>query len=287
MALGGVNISLPDDDGSLMFHNPSLMSNVSDRSINFGYLSYISGVKAGNASWVQAAGERGSWGVGAQFVGYGSMRETSVEGLEMGDFSSLDMALSAGYSYTLTEYLAGGATGKMVYSKYGEYTSVALAVDLGLNMFDEEHDFSLSLVAANLGAQVKRFADHGEHLPFDLRLGFTKRLENAPFRFSVTMVDLTRWKASDYYNPEGKEKPGHIFTNHFVLGVDILTSEQFYISGGFNFRRARELKAAGSTHGAGLSFGAGLNLKRIKVAASYAKYHVSKSALMLTAQYNL
>ncbi len=287
MALGGANVSLPDDDAALLLHNPALMSNASDRAIALGAMSYMSGVKAGNAAWTQAASERGTWGMGAQFVSYGSMTETDVNGAELGTFSSLDMAISGGYSYVLSEFLSGGATGKMVYSKYGEYSSLALAVDLGLNMFDEDHDFSASLVAANLGGQVKRFADHSERLPFDLRAGFTKRLENAPFRFSVTMTDLTRWRARDYYNPDGKEGAGHILLNHFVLGVDLLLSEQFYVAGGFNCRRARELKAAGSSHGAGLSLGAGLNLKRFKVGVSYAKYHVSTSTLMLSAQYNL
>lgn len=287
MALGGNNISLPDDDASLLFHNPALMANVSDRSLGLGYLSYMSGVKAGNASWVQAVGERGTFGIGAQFVGYGSMKETMPDGTETGSFSPIDMAIGGSYSYTLTEFLAGGATGKMVYSKYGEYTSMALAVDLGLNYFNESHDFSLSLVAANLGAQVKRFGDHGEHLPFDLRLGFTKKLENAPFRFSVTTTDLTHWRSRDFYNPERKESAGRIFTNHFVIGVDILLSEQFYIAAGYNCRRAHELKAAGAGHGAGLSCGAGLTLKRFKLNLGYAKYHVSKSALMLSAQYSL
>jgi len=288
MALGGTQVALPDDDVSLQEMNPALMSNFTNRSINLGFLSYMQGCKAGNASWAMAAGERGTWGVGAQFVGYGKMREMTIEGVEMGDFSSLDLALSGGYSYMLTSRLSGGAMGKFVYSKYGHFSSVALAVDLGLNYYIEESDFSLSLVAANMGGQVKSFADKREHLPFDLRLGFTKRLANAPIRFSVSMVDLTRWRSKDYYNPtRTSEKAGRILMNHFVAGVDILPMDQFYISAGFNFRRASELKAAGSGHGAGLSFGAGLDLKRFKLGVAYAKYHVSTPAFMFNAQYSL
>ena len=287
-ALGGANVSLYDDDASLFFQNPSLLSNAADRAINLGFFTYMQGIKAGNASWTMASGERGSWGIGAQFVGYGTMKEMTVDGLEMGDFSALDMALCGGYSYTLTDHLAGGATGKFVYSKYGPYTSVALAVDLGLNYLNADNGFSASLVAANLGGQVKSFADHREHLPFDLRAGFTKQLAKAPIRFSVTMVDLTRWTSRYYYNPSREtEKAGRIFLNHFVLGVDILPLDLFYISAGYNFRRAAELKAAGSTHGAGLSFGAGLNLKRFSIGLAYAKYHVSTPSFMITAQYHL
>lgn len=287
MALGGANVSLPDDDASLFFQNPALMSNVSDKSINFSFLSYMQGCKVGNASWIKSHRERGTWGVGAQFVSYGSMREMSVEGVDLGEFSALDMAISGGYSYALTENLTGGAVGKFIYSKYGSYTSVALAVDLGFNYWNDDENFFASLVAANWGGQVKAFGDKRERLPMDLRLGFTKQLENAPIRFSVTFVDLLRWKSSDYYSTSGELSNGRIFTNHIVLGVDIMPIDVFYISAGYSFRRAFELKAAGAAHGAGLSFGAGFQLKRFNIGVAYAKYHVSMPALMVTAQYHL
>lgn len=287
-ALGGANVSLYDDDASLLFHNPALMSNAPHRSINLGFFTYMQGIKAGNAAWTMAAGERGTWGIGAQFVGYGTMKEMNVEGIEMGDFSALDMAISGGYAYTLTDHLAGGATGKFVYSKYGPYTSVALAVDLGLNYLNADKGFSASLVAANLGGQVKPFADHRENLPIDLRIGITKQLAKAPIRFSITMVDLTRWTSNSYYNPSREtEKAGRILLNHFVVGVDVIPMDLFYVSAGYNFRRAAELKAAGSTHAAGLSFGAGINVKKFSLGLAYAKYHVSCPSFMITAQYHL
>ena len=56
MALGGKNISLIEDDASLIFHNPALMSSVSDKTLNFNFLTYMQGSKAGNVSYVQANG---------------------------------------------------------------------------------------------------------------------------------------------------------------------------------------------------------------------------------------
>ena len=286
-ALGGNNLSLPDDDASLLFLNPALMSDASDRAIALSFFTFMQGSKAGTVAWTMAHGERGTWGIGAQFVGYGSMKETTVDGIEQGEFSALDMAITGGYSYVLTEHLAGGASGKFIYSHYGPYSSMALAVDLGLNFYNEDRDFSISLVGANLGGQVKAFGDSHEALPYDLRLGFTKQLANAPIRFSFSLVDLTRWKASQYYSPDGDPSGGRILTNHFVIGVDILPAKQFYLSAGYNFRRAYELKAAGGAHGAGLSFGAGLNIKKFRLGLAYAKYHLSTPSFMITAQYSL
>lgn len=286
-ALGGRNISLIEDDASLIFQNPALLACVSDNSLNLNFMTYMRGSKTGSASFSRIAGERGTWGVGVQFVGYGNMKETLETGEELGDVRALDMAISGMYSYSLSERWVGAATGKIIYSKYADYTSCGLAVDLGLNYYDEEHDFSVSAVAANLGGQVKAFGEDHERLPFNLQLGFTKSLGHAPIRFSVTMVDISRWSSKYYYHVSKKPKGGSILMNHFCVGVDIIPTKQFYVAAGFNFRRAYEMKAAGSSHAAGLSAGAGLNIKKFKLGLAYAKYHVSAPTLSVSLSYSL
>ena len=285
-ALGGRNISLIEDDISLVAQNPALLSGVSDHTMGLNFMSYMKGCKTGSAAYTQIAGERGTWGALAQFVGYGSMKETLATGEVIGDMRALDMCLSGMYSYALSDRWVGGAAGKFIYSHYGEFTSCALAVDLGLNYFYEENDFSLSAVARNLGGQVKAFGDHHERLPFDLEAGFTKGLAHAPVAVSLTMADLTRWRKDDFYNGRSM-KAGRILMNHFCLGVDLRPSPLFYIAAGYNFRRANEMKAAGSSHAAGLSFGAGLQMKRIKVGLAYAKYHLSMPTFSLSLAYTL
>ncbi|MCR5819350.1 MAG: type IX secretion system protein PorQ [Bacteroidaceae bacterium] len=287
MALGGTSVSMPDDDASLFFFNPALMANVEDRTLNLGFLTYMQGCKMGNVSFVKAAGKRGTWALGAKFLGYGSMQETTVEGISVGQFRALDMLLTGGYTYMLGERWAGGVTTEFIYSKYASYTSIALAASLGLNYYNQENDFSFSLVASHLGGQVKAFADTHERLPYDLSVGFTKRLAEAPIRFTVTMTDLTRWSSDYFYNPEHDEKFGKILLNHFQLGVDIIPSSFFHLSAGFNFRRASEMKSAGSSHGSGLSFGAGVHVKRFRIDLAYSKYHVSTPGLMFNAQVRL
>ena len=43
--------------------------------------------------------------------------------------------------------------------------------------------------------------------------------------------------------------------SHIVVGVDIEPAKFLYLSAGYNFRRAYELKAAGESHWAGLTAG--------------------------------
>ncbi len=287
VALGGKNISLIEDDASLTFQNPALLSSVSNNTINLDFLTYMKGCKAGAAAFARTAGERGTWGVNAQFVAYGSMTETLETGEILGDASAMDLAVSGLYSYNLSDRWAAGAAGKLIYSSYAGYTSFAMAVDLGLNYYDEEHEFSLSTVAANLGGQIKAFGDTHERLPFDLQAGFSKRIGRTPLRVSVTITDFTRWSSKYFYNAEKNPGFGRILMNHFNVGLDIVPVQTVYVAIGYNFRRAYEMKAAGSSHAAGLTVGAGINIKKLKLGLAYAKYHVSAPSISVSLGYSL
>ena len=285
-ALGGKNISLIEDDISLANQNPALLTGVSDKTIGFSFMTYMQGCNTGSAAYSQQVGKYGNWGVQTQFVSYGSTKETLPTGEQIGSFSPLDLCIGGQYSHLLSERWAGGVTAKFIYSHYGEYTSCALAADLGLNYYNEESDFSFSLAARNLGGQIKSFGNTRDRLPADLEMGFSQSLGHAPIRISATMVDMTRWTSDDYFTTSEKVKTGSIIINHFVLGAEWLITNQFYVGLGYNFRRAYEMKAAGSSHAAGLSFGGGVNLKRLKFSVAYAKYHVSAPTLAFTLAYN-
>lgn len=286
MALGGKNISLIEDDASLIFHNPALMSSVSDKTLNFNFLTYMQGSKAGNISFVSAQGERGSWGAMAQFVGYGNIRETDDMGNITGSSGALDMNLAGGYSYLLSDRWVGGVHGKFLYSNYANYSSIALAVDLGLNYFDEEKDFSFSVVAANLGGQVSAFGETAESIPMDLQLGISKGLGHLPLRLHLMLYDLFHWSKS-YYSPNGSIKGFQLFANHLNLGADLtLWQGRMWLGLGYNFRRGFEMKASGSSHAAGLTVGAGINIKKVKVGMAYGNYHTGAPTLSFTLAYS-
>lgn len=287
-ALGGENISLIEDAPWSGWANPSLYANVSSRSLGLDFMTYASGGVWAGAQYVHAFGERHTGAVTAQMMSYGSMDETDMAGNVLGEFSPKDMLIGAGYSYLLSDRWAGGAALNMIYSKYADFSAFALSVDLGVNYYDEERDLSVSATMRNIGAPLKTFDDRTERLPFNLQVGFTKGIAHAPVRVSVTMTDLTRWASDDYYHPSD-EKLGFTkkLLNHFVLGIDIVPTDKIYLSAGYNFRRAYELKAAGSSHAAGLSLGAGLQLSKFKLGASWAKYHLSSSSLMFNVGYTL
>lgn len=285
-ALGGANISAVDDDVAAAMNNPALLSTVSDRTLSLNFMTYAAGSKAVGAAFAKAFGERHTGAVAAQYLGYGSMDETDAEGNVIGSFSAKDLSLTAGYAYLLNDRWAGGASVKMIYSKYAEFSSLALAVDVGLNYYDVDADFSASLALKNLGVQLKAFEDDHDHVPYDLQLGLSKGIARAPIRFSLTLTDLTRWRTSDYFVPEGDElKSLQKLLNHVVVGVDVFPIDALYLSAGYNFRQAYELKAAGSGKGAGLSVGGGVQLSRFRAGIAWARYHLAASSLHFDVAY--
>lgn len=292
-ALGGQNVTLIEDEPTAGWYNPALYANVSDFSAGLDFMTYAAGSTWMGAHFVKAFGERHTMAVGAQYMNYGKMDETDEAGNTLGQFSAKDIVIGAGYSYLLSDRWTGGANLKMMVSNLADYTALAAAIDVGVNYYDDENDLSVSASLQNIGTQLKAYHDgQRTHLPFTLALGFSKGMAHLPVRFHVTMTDVTRWKSSYYVLPENKDKDksdkvgfGKKVLNHFVLGLDILPTDYLYLSVGYNFRRAYELKASGSSHLAGLSAGAGVNVKHFKFGVSYAKYHQASNSIMANVGY--
>ena len=273
--LGGENISLIEDDASLMFTNPALASSVSDKTVNLNFMTYMSGSVMGSASFTKIVGKRSTLGIGAQYINYGKIKQRDVDNMDLGEFSASDMAISGIFAYNLSDRFVGGITAKAIYSHIGGYNSFAMGVDLGINYYDSNSDFSASLVARNLGGQLKAYDDTYEAIPFMMEIGATKRLKGSPLRPSLTFIDITDWEYKK-------------LIEHIVIGTDILIGESFYLCAAYNFKRAEMMKLVdGSAHGAGLSLGAGLQLKRFKLNLAYAKYHVSSTSLLANISFTL
>ena len=169
-ALGGDNISLTDDDPTVVFHNPALITGVTDKSLNLNFMTYMEGAKTASASFVKTYKERASWAVSARYMDYGSIKETTVSNEEMGTFSPKDIALAGSFAYLLADHFSGAITARFISSTIGSYNSAAVAIDLGANYIDEERGWSVSAVARNLGGQIKAYHDDFERIPFDLGL---------------------------------------------------------------------------------------------------------------------
>jgi hypothetical protein len=243
-------------------------------------MSYLQQTNIASAAYNMLVGERAGLAFGAHYLNFGTMRNTDAEGNIIGNFTAKDMALMTTYSFAFTDRLAGGVTGKFIYSNYEQVYSLALGVDLGLNYYNPDNMFSASVVARNLGGQVKTFDGTQEALPFNLLVGFSKELSHAPIRLSLTLTELTKWQAQDFYN-SSDDSWKEILLKHFIIGADIFPTPSTYLSVGYNFLLRSELKNSARRSLEGFSIGGGLQVNRMKVGISYGKYHIAASSLMM------
>lgn len=275
-ALGGDNITIIEDDPALMFSNPALASSVSDKTIGLSYMNYMSGANYMGASYTKALGEKGTIAGGVQYMNYGKMKEYDQNNTQIGTFNASEIAIEGIFSYELAHNLVGGITAKFINSYIGNYSSMAVGVDLGLNWFEPDYQWSVSVVAKNLGGQIKAYEENYGKMPMDVQVGVSKTFAALPVRLSATLVDLTHY---DYR-----------FINHLNLGADILLSDNIWVGGGYNFRRADEMiigtNEDSSAHGAGFSVGGGINLERFKLNLAYGKYHAASSSVLVNLAYS-
>ncbi|MCM1028713.1 MAG: type IX secretion system protein PorQ [Pseudoflavonifractor sp.] len=288
--LGGMNITVADPtDVFTIDQNPALLGPEFDKQLGINYMRWMGGSNFAGVRYAMAAGERAAWSAAIQYFGYGSQKETDSNGNVIGEFSPMDLAINGAYSRDLSDLVRGAFNIKMAYSSYSDFTAIALAADLGLSYYDPDRDLSLSIVAANLGGQVKRFNDTYDRLPIDLRLGWAKSFGTLPIRFSLTAYDLTRWEVPYYDNGDGTtgaqpELKSTFMSNlmrHIVIGADFIPSEKFNISLGYNYRTRTDMSTYSRSILSGFSIGASLRLSSFGVGVALAQPHSGATTMMV------
>jgi hypothetical protein len=276
-ALGGTNISIIESDISLINNNPALLGSEMNLNLNISYLSYIADIGIGSVTFAKAWGEKTAWGIGVNYADNGKMYEATHEGIQ-GELRAADFCGNIFLSRDLTDKIRGGITAKFIYSNYYHNTAIGLGVDLGLSYYDVDREFSIGLVGKNLGRQIKAYEEELASLPWDIQLGFSKKLDHAPIRFSVTGVYLKQWQFDNFYGK--KESFFKTLSKHLIFGVDIVPSDNFWIGVGYNPKRASDMSLEEGNKFAGFSIGAGLKVKAFGFGCSIGQYHPSATSLL-------
>lgn len=287
--LGGVNVTLVDDDLMTADQNPALLGGEMSGQIGINYMRYIGGSNFAGANYAHAAGQHGAWGVGVKYFGYGSMTEADVAGTIIGSFSPKDVAFTGTYSHDINDRLRGGINLKMIYSGYADYSAFAVATDLGINYYNPDRDLSMSVVVANLGGQVKKFNETHDRLPIDIRIGWSQSFGNFPVRFSITAWNLTKWKLPYYNTGDGtstgdfevKESFTSNLFRHLVFGADLISSPNWYLGIGYNYKTRTDMSTYSRSFLSGWSLAGGINVKSFKVGLAFAQPHTGATTFML------
>lgn len=281
-ALGGNNVSLVDNDISLVFHNPALLGDEMNMNFNVNYMSYIGDIGSGSAIFGKAIDEISNFAVGMNYIDYGKFNKMSPDQVYEGTFSAKDISVNGVYSRDLTAYLRGGVTAKLIYSGYDAFSSFAVGFDVGLSYYSFDNSFSAGIALKNVGAQLSSYNDERVSLPWDVQVGLTKKIKNAPLRVSVTGIYLTQWEFEriDEANviPRSKDNFFGTFFKHIVFGVDILPSDNMWLAVGFSPKANSDMRLLDSNKWGGWNFGAGMRVKRFNIGFSLAQLHPSATS---------
>ena len=294
-ALGGMNISLLDNDLNLAFNNPALLTENSNNMLSINYVNYLSDINLGSVAYGRSFGKNNHMMFGIHYIDYGTFLGTSETDEITGNFTAKDFALNIMYTRTLPLGFAVGATLKPIYSVYERYSSFGVAFDFGASYHNDSLGFSSGLTLRNAGWQFTGYysidgAQHRETLPFDLELGVSQKFKHAPIRFSLTLHNLQQWdlnyqkstSVTTEDNSSNEVKWNDMMFRHTVWAVEILPSKNMYLTVSYNHRRRKEMNVDDWKTAAGFAFGAGFNIYKFNVGFALVPYQVGNVSYHFT-----
>lgn len=247
-SMAGSFVSM-ENDANMIFYNPGGLATLTDKKASIGFFKYLLDINAGNIAYSQKYKDIGYFGVGVRYINYGSFDKYSDESTPeyLGTFGANEIAISLGYANKYKERFNYGANIKFIQSKLDEYSSSAIAVDLGGLIQIPEYRMSIGASLLNAGTQLSSYMDTREQLPMDLRFGITKRLEHLPLTFNIGLCRLT----DDY------DKFFERFKN-LIIGGEFNINEYVDLRIGYNNQQRQDLKTGTSLGLAGFSAGLGI-----------------------------
>lgn len=274
-ALGGENVAISDDDISMAFINPALLTAHTDKVLQLNYAYYLAGTMFGSVMYGHNYKDN-YFGAAVHYLDYGQMEYADEIGNLLGTtFTAKDICLNLMYARQLGPMFRVGATLKPIFSVYEQYTSFAMGADVGAHFQTKDSTFQMGLALRNVGWQLKSFyeEDFGQHtemLPLNLELGLSYRLAHAPLRFSLTIHNLQRW---DIAPMDVEVKWYDMLFRHTIWAIDIVPkNDRFYLTLSYNHRRQTEMNLTEVRSLAGFAFGAGIKIYKFRLGFAMSQY---------------
>lgn len=302
-SLGGYAIAIPDADLEMTYFNPALIDSSMHNTLTLNYVDYFTDINFGYAGYARTIGDLGTFTGAIKYIHYGKFLQADETGIIGEEFTVSESALSIGWANAYKNGLKYGANIKFVYSSFYDNNSFGALMDFGGTWMHDKSQFMAALVVKNLGSQITTYTeDNFEPMPFEIQLGFSKRLKHAPFRFSLTFHNLevldywydspNELETTSLFGSEStQEDENHFFESmfrHVTGGVEVLFSKSFQLRMGYNHQRRSELRLRdGSKSGlVGFNFGVGIKVKKFQIDYGRSIYSLAGSTNHLSISTN-
>ena len=284
-ALGGKTVTIYDEDVNQVNFNPATINQDMHNHLAMNYGNFFGEVTYGTASYAYTFDRHvQTFQAGINYINYGKFRGTDETGNFTSEFTGSEIALSAGYSFMISDIpIHFGTSAKLISSNLERYSSFGGAIDIGALFIDERNDVNWALVVRNIGTQFTTFSGLNEKLPMEVLIGVSQQVENVPVRWHLTLENLQQWNIA-FSNParaigsiDGGSTPEKVsfFNNalrHVIIGAELFPKKSFNLRVGYNFRRGEELSVLEQRTFAGISVGFGLKFNNLKFNYSYSRY---------------
>ncbi len=278
----------------MALYYPSILGREINSQLSLNFADYFGDINYGTAAFNRSFYRAGHFSLAVNYISYGSFTEADELGNRYGNFSAGEYAVVLGWGRQLTEKISIGSNLKSIFSYFEEYSSTGLAADVSVSWFDSDRMIATSLVVRNIGRQITTYNSTRENIPFDIVLGISKKLINAPLRFSMVAHNLHRPDLTypDFVNPDqitlatetptnpARDRIGQ-FTDklfrHLVFGIEFTPTANLSANIGYNYRRRQEMMVSSRPSSVGLSFGLGLKVSHFRFYYGRANYHLAGS----------
>ncbi len=259
-AMGNAYVALADDHAAL-YHNPAGITGmrlapdwgaatpaVRATYVAASYNSWVSDLQSGFLALTKPIGEESWLGASIQYLSFGNLTETDIDGTVLGEFNASDFAFALTGAKRFSDNVSLGLTGRLIMESIQDSTSWGLAADIGLMYHLDDGRTQIGLAATNLGAQMKGLTEsHKDELPLKIAVGASHRLEGLPL---ILAAEIN--KATD----DGVR---------FSLGSELVSLAPFYFRAGFSSRRHDIETGSSSDDWSGFSGGLGVLYNQIRI----------------------
>jgi hypothetical protein len=253
-AMAGAFVAVPGDLHGLNY-NPAGLAQLTRRQGSLTYLNHLLDFNSGFIAYAQPV-SKGAVAAGLHFFDYGKFDGKDENNLPTGEFGANSMVFSAGYAREVARNLALGVSGKYIRFGIENFSSSAVATDVGLLFSVPAKMLHFGLGVFNLGTVTSAFIDSKDNLPMSLQFGLAKKLEHLPLFLTAALVKF-RDESLD-----------------FRIGGEFTLREQLFLRFGYNSVGKDQKVSSGSTGDnlAGFSLGAGIQLRKFDVDYSYSAF---------------
>lgn len=286
-ALGGVNVSLADENVNFFQSNPALTSDSLNEWASANYLFYFAGTGLSNIAYQHKFKGLGLLAMGVQHLSLGSFQGYDLMGAPLGTYTSGETTVTIGKSHQANNFRVG-VNMKGMFSNLAGYRASALLFDFGGAFVHPHKDLTVGLVIKNMGFVLQEFSTtSSSSLPFDIQTGVSFKPEHMPMRFSLTAYHLNKFDITYYNVDDNTEKANTLdkVTSHLTFGTEIMVHRNVNLLVGYNFLRHRELKLESAGGGSGVSVGFVAKVRNLNLSFSRSGY-VSGGAYQLSLSVN-